>query len=200
MKTLTDNAQKTSNLNNARMPGLSTTYLLPAIILNPAFILHLINTFVSHLMPPPPTISYSPHRIMESLGPLPGSPPYLDMHANDQLCWRYTAVMVIVQIFAFGRVSDNRIARKALRQERERIRKEKLEKIMDKSAPKTNGHAVEMDGACDLPRLENPHPNVNGIGNGNGKAMNGNVNKRLEDFDIENEESMAETSEEEMMI
>jgi hypothetical protein len=176
------------------MPGISTTYLLPAIILNPAFILHLINTFFSHYMPPPPTISYSPHPFMESLGPLPGTTLALDMHANDQLCWGYTAIMVIAQVFAFGKVSDNRIARKAARLERERLRKEKLEKMAETKAPTTNGHIAGVDGASEVAGLE-----FNGNGHTNGKAMSGTVDKK-DTHDLSGEESMIETSEEEMMI
>jgi len=112
------------------MPALSTTYLIPAILLNPAFILHLINTFASHLLPPsPPVASHSPHPFMESIGPVPGSTPYWDVHADDALCWRYTAIMVLVQVFAFGRVSDNRVARrerKAAAKERRRLESEAL--------------------------------------------------------------------------
>ncbi|KAF7903811.1 uncharacterized protein EAF01_006860 [Botrytis porri] len=133
------------------MTFLSTTYLIPGILLNPAFVLHLINTFVSHLLPPPPTISISPHPIFESLGPLPGSQWALDMHENDALCWRYTAVMVVIQMWIFGRVSGNRISMKdakAGRIERERARRERSAMIEAEStsAKLTNG----LDGTCEV--------------------------------------------------
>ncbi|KAF4632214.1 hypothetical protein G7Y89_g5917 [Cudoniella acicularis] len=158
------------------MPSFSSTYLLPAIILNPAFILHLINTFVSHWVPPPPTVSHSPHPFMESLGPVPGSILYLDMHADEQLCWGYTVVMVIIQVLAFGRVSDNRVRRKsakAAKIEREKIRREKLEKLQAERmhiASQTNGHADALDGLRDLPQKNgNINGAVNGLQTPNGK-------------------------------
>ncbi|KAG9243375.1 hypothetical protein BJ878DRAFT_120662 [Calycina marina] len=95
--------------------ALSSSYLIPAILLNPAFILHIINTFVSHMTPPANPVSYSPFPFFESLGPVPGSKPFFDVHNNDQLCWGYTAVMVFVQALVFGKVQDNRIQRKAAR-------------------------------------------------------------------------------------
>jgi hypothetical protein len=186
----------------AKMPNLSSTYLIPAIILNPAFILHLINTFHSHMMAPPTTTSYSAHPVMESLGPLPGSTPYMDMHADDTLCWRYTILMVFVQLLAFGRVSDNRVQRKnaraAAKVERERLRKEKSEKTEEIGAynmAKVSGIGSYLDGTCDFP--ENPH--TNGFAKGNG-AMNGDAKMSAGDKKFDSEESMTETSEEEVIV
>lgn len=101
--------------------------------------------------------------------------------------------MVIAQVFAFGKVSDNRIARKAARIERERLRKEKLEKLAESKAPTTNGHIAGVDGASEVAGL-----GANGNGYTNGKAMCGTVGKSADD--LYGEESMTETSEEEMMI
>ncbi|KAM0316553.1 hypothetical protein ACHAO8_003087 [Botrytis cinerea] len=132
------------------MTFLSTTYLIPGILLNPAFVLHLINTFISHLVPPPSTMSASPHPIFESLGPLPGSQWALDMHEDDALCWRYTAVMVVIQMWIFGRVSGNRISMKdtkAVRIERERARRERsaIIEAESTSAKLSKG----LDGICE---------------------------------------------------
>jgi len=157
-------------------------------------------------MPPPPAISYSPHPFMESLGPLPGSAPYLDMHADEGLCWRYTAIMVAVQVFAFGKVSDNRIARKSARAaklEREKIRWEKLDEMAGDRKPletKANGHfGVGADGACDLPK-EQITILAKGKENGktNGATESAISNGHTHGYDCE--DSMTETSEEEMMI
>jgi hypothetical protein len=198
------------------MPTLSTTYLIPAILLNPAFILHLINTFVSHLVPPSPAVtSHSPHPFMESIGPLPGSTPYWDMHADDALCWRYTAVMVVVQVLAFGRVQDNRVARRerraAVKAERERMRKIELEceehKIMangmgidgaqDEIGEWIKG-AGDSDGECEV----NGHAvqQLSRIFSGlNGKEPTTNPIKDIQTEETESDESLTETSEEEMM-
>ncbi|EPE25953.1 hypothetical protein GLAREA_01865 [Glarea lozoyensis ATCC 20868] len=189
------------------MPSISSTYLIPAIILNPAFILHLINTFVSYYIPSPPTASRSPHPTFEKLGPLPGSTPYMDMHADDQLCWSYTILMVIVQVLAFGKVSDNRTARKTAKLakiEREKVRRENSER----------GRVERLEIISKLDKLsseqeitgDTPPTRTNGkpvyLANGNGAAKTtpslpqaGNV--------TESEESTAETSEtseEEMII
>jgi hypothetical protein len=186
----------------AKMPSLSSTYLIPAIILNPALILHLINTFHSHMMPPPTTISYSAHPIIEGFGPLPGSTPYMDMHADDTLCWRYTILMVFVQLLAFGRVSDNRVqkktARAAAKAERERLRKEKSEKIEVigvYTMAKLSGIGSYLDGTCDFP--EDHH--TNGFANGNG-AVKGDAKMSAGHKKSDSEESMTETSEEEVIV
>ncbi|KAH7354920.1 hypothetical protein BKA65DRAFT_231006 [Rhexocercosporidium sp. MPI-PUGE-AT-0058] len=183
------------------MPTLSTTYLLPAILLNPAFVLHLFNTFISHMMPPPPSVSHSPHPFMESIGPVRNAPPYLDMHADEQLCWGYTAVMVLVQVLAFGRVSDNRVRRKsakAAKLERERIRKEKLEKTVEErkiAALKINGHVNgTLDGTCDVPAEQKLS---NGVANG-GPTKEDSSNERRKDSS-DSDETLTETSEEEMI-
>ena len=182
------------------MPFLSSTYLIPALIFNPALILHLTNTFVSHFIPPPPTISQSPHPVFEKLGPVPGSTLYMDIHADDQLCWKYTALMVVVQLVAFGKVSNNRgqrKAKKAARLEKERLKKEKSEKIDNERlqiVSKTEGHAIGLVGACDFPE-DGAVKLANGTGHGNG--IHPNSGKKIE---TEIEESMTETSEEEMRV
>ena len=114
-------------------------------------------------------------------------------------------MMVVVQVLAFGRVQDNRVARRerksALKAEREK-RREVLELASEemKLAKSVGG----MDGAASIDE---------GTGltfmNGNG-SMNGGVNgaakipgkaTQAEEMDeIESEASLTETSEEEMMI
>ncbi|RDL31950.1 uncharacterized protein BP5553_09352 [Venustampulla echinocandica] len=179
------------------MRSISCNYLVPAILLNPAFILHLINALMSRfVLPGPHPPSHSPNPFMEMLGPAPGSTPYLDMHSDDQLCcYGYTAIMVMVQIFAFGRVQDNRVRKrgaKAATSEREARRKEKLDILQEdgvEASTKTNGVIRRSDGAtngngkCDIARTST-------LSNGGVEASD----------DLETEESMTETSEEEMML
>lgn len=102
--------------------------------------------------------------------------------------------MVIAQVFAFGKVSDNRIARKAARVERERLRKEKIEKLAEAKASTTNGHIASADGTNEVAGLE-----FNGNGHTNGQVISGTADKKNA-IDLYGEESMTETSEEEMMI
>jgi hypothetical protein len=170
------------------MPSLSTTYLLPAILLNPCFLLHLINTVVSHYGPPP-TASVSPHPFMESIGPVPGSVLYMDMHADDQLCWGYTFLMVLVQLFAFGRVQDNRSQRRERRERVRKERKERMERLGEQKVILVGGY----DGAADMKVVGNGFANGGGMGNGK-VEMNGGVQGTDE------ETSMTETSEEEMFV
>lgn len=168
------------------MTFLSTTYLLPGILLNPAFVLHLMNTFISHLLPPPPAISTSPHPVFESLGPLPGSQWAFDVHEDDALCWRYTAFMVILQMWVFGRVSGNRISMKdakAVRMERERVRRER-----------SDGSEVERTSAKSINGLDGTYEMV---GNGRtGKVELGRNNELTEVSDG----STTEASEEEIIV
>ncbi len=114
--------------------------------------------------------------------------------------------MVAVQVFAFGKVSDNRIARKSARAaklEREKIRREKLDEMAGDRKPletKANGHiGVGADGACDFP-TEEVTILVKGKENGkaNGVAKSAVSNGHTHGCDCE--DSMTETSEEEMMI
>ena len=90
------------------MSSLTATYVLPALLLNPVFILHTVNTIVSRIPHtlPASAIATAP---LPPLGPH-ATLPYFDMHANDSLCWSYTAVMVGAQLLAFGRVSGVREA------------------------------------------------------------------------------------------
>ena len=137
---------------------------------------------------------------MESLGPVRNASPYLDMHADDQLCWGYTVVMVLVQVLAFGRVSDNRVQRKsakAAKLERERIRKEKLEKAVElrkTASPQINGHVNgTLDGTCDVPAEQKLS---NGVANDGTKDQISTDERRK---DSDSDETMTETSEEEMI-
>lgn len=85
----------------------SRNYLLPAIFLNPAVVLHVINTAISHLQGASYVRSLSPNPFIESLGPVPESELYFDMHANDRLCWNYTALMVLVQLLVMWKLHAN---------------------------------------------------------------------------------------------
>ncbi|KUJ16158.1 uncharacterized protein LY89DRAFT_75975 [Mollisia scopiformis] len=187
------------------MPAFTSTYLLPAILLNPALVLHIINTFASHFMPPAPTVSVSPHPIMESLGPSPGSTLYLDMHADDRLCWGYTGVMVVLQMLAIGRVQDNRDRRRAARTaklEKERGNKEKLESMSSER------RALGLDGTDDPPLRRE----LDRVSNGKQEhPLTGLTRERdvdlMEESDLEerksgmdSDTSVTETSEEEMML
>lgn len=82
-------------------------YLIPALFLCPSIVLHLINTAHSYIHPPPVIESSSPHLFIEGLGPLPGAELYLDMHANNSLCWKFTVIMVIFQYLAFNQIGED---------------------------------------------------------------------------------------------
>lgn len=105
--------------------------------------------------------------------------------------------MVLVQVFAFGKVSDNRVARKerrAERKEKERARQEEVNAILEKaaSAPVPDTKIAILDGAADLPTEKT---------NGHKLASIGSANSSTESLtSLGSEGSMTETSEEEMMI
>ncbi|KAL9124565.1 MAG: hypothetical protein Q9217_006113 [Psora testacea] len=103
-------------------PSLSTSYVLPAIILNPILFLHSLNTLLARILPPiivdaavqpPPYYARGPS----------AEHPHLNIHASDSLCWGYTVFMVCAQLVVFGRVS----MRREERRERARRRKERPE-------------------------------------------------------------------------
>ena len=114
-------------------------------------------------------------------------------------------MMVVVQVLAFGRVQDNRVARRerksALKAEREK-RREVLELASEemKLAKSVGGMdgAASIDEGASLTSL-----NGNGLMNGgmNGAAkMPEKVTQAKGMDETESEASLTETSEEEMMI
>jgi hypothetical protein len=131
--------------------SLSSTYLIPAVLLNPVVILHGFNTFCSHFVYTALPVSTSQHQWLENLGPAFAPGPYFDVHANDQLCWGYTILMVLVQVLAYGTVNDTRVRRKSARAaakaERERKAAQRDNKsVSEANTPTTaNGHALESD-------------------------------------------------------
>lgn len=88
-------------------PSISTSYIVPAILLNPVLFLISINTILSRILPPiwvDAAVQPPPHTM---LGPSPEH-PHLDIHESDCLCWSYTILIVCAQLVAFGRVSGRR--------------------------------------------------------------------------------------------
>ncbi len=76
------------------------------------------------------------------------------MHADDQLCWKYTAIMVVAQLLVFGTVQDNRVRRKsakAARLEREKLNREKKEERVRAMVSRANTHVIGLDGTCSHP-------------------------------------------------
>lgn len=113
--------------------SLTSTYLLPAILLNPILVLQSLNTLITHWAPASfPLVeaaATSPHPKIAYLGPPPGVAPFLDVHASEHLCWSYTLLMVIVQLLAFGQVHNTRDRRKvakAKKVERDRVVRERM--------------------------------------------------------------------------
>lgn len=89
---------------------LRTSYLLPAILLNPAFLVHCLNTYVSHILYNTTAFSpsISPYPTFENLGPIPNAPVLFDVHEQDGLLWVYTVFSVVMQIWVFGKVTRSR--------------------------------------------------------------------------------------------
>lgn len=88
-------------------PSVSTSYIVPAILLNPVLFLMSINTILSRILPPiwvDAAVQPPPYTM---LGPSPEH-PHLDIHESDCLCWGYTILIVCAQLVAFGRVSGRR--------------------------------------------------------------------------------------------
>jgi len=111
--------------------------------------------------------------------------------------------MVIVQLFSFIRVSDNRgrrrSAREAAKLERERLRKEKSDQIDERrmrvDISKVSGVGY-MDGACEFP--DDPYVDGNAHGEENEVVVIRKPDERR--IESSSEESLTETSEEEMIV
>jgi hypothetical protein len=132
------------------MTSLSSTYLIAAVLLNPVVILHGFNTFCSHFISCTLPDSASNHQWLENFGPAASLGPCFDVHNNGQLCLGYTALMVLVQILAYGKVNDTRVrkrsARAAAKAERERKAALKNQKSASQACTTTiNGHVSESD-------------------------------------------------------
>ncbi|MCJ1278283.1 hypothetical protein MMC21_006098 [Puttea exsequens] len=139
-------------------PVLSTSYLVPGILLNPVLFLWSLNTLLSRLLPP--------ITIDAAIQPPPYYPrgpsaehPHLDIHASEKLCWSYTTLIVCANLAAFGKVSERRRAAKA----RARDRKERVAKgalcVIGDGVTEMGRHkdytdssmSWATDGAADLP-------------------------------------------------
>jgi len=134
--------------------NLTTTYLLPAILLNPVIFLHSINTILSRLLPPVLAATTPQPPPYSRLGPSATS-PHLDMHVSDNLCWSYTVFMVLAQLVAFGRVSQRRQTVRD-RKEAVKLRKEEMEDA--KKGREMNG-VLKLNGRLKL----NGTADMNGI-------------------------------------
>ena len=138
------------------------------------------------------------------------------MHADDALCWRYTAIMVVVQVLAFGRVQDNRVERrkrKAAKAEREKSRRDQVECAGEPDDRKSGANAMNggLDGAGDsIDESVDCHMGLNAHEVISGKAKSNGVahpiislsekRNQTEGLETESEASLTETSDEEMMI
>lgn len=89
------------------LPALSTSYVLPAIFLNPVLFLMSLNTLLSRILPPIAVDSVKQPPPYSTFG-LSAEYPHLNIHASEKLCWSYTFLIVCVQLAAFGRVSECR--------------------------------------------------------------------------------------------
>ncbi|KAI4276307.1 MAG: hypothetical protein LQ337_002574 [Flavoplaca oasis] len=140
-------------------PALSTSYLLPAIFLNPVLFLHGLNTILSRIispilevsMPvqPPPYSTFGPS----------ANHPHLDVHASDNLCWSYTVVIICAQLMAFGRVH--------------RLREEGKE---ERRLKKARADAVQSSVRSKNTNLPNGHIKPPSKENMSENASNGNMN------------------------
>ena len=107
--------------------SLYANYLLPAIFLNPILFLHSLNTILSRILPPVHVAGTLQPPPYSDLGPS-GCHPHLDVHYSDNLCWSYTVVMVLAQLFAFDRVTQVRSAKREWMEERLEEREQATER------------------------------------------------------------------------
>jgi len=94
-------------------PSLSTSYIIPAIFLNPIILLHGLNTIFSRTLPPiaiagpiqrPPYSMYGPAAVRQ----------HFDVQSSEILCWGYTIIMICAQLIAYGQISQRRVERKEI--------------------------------------------------------------------------------------
>ena len=126
-------------------PSLTTSYLLPAIFLNPILFLHSVNTILSRVLPPVIAATAIQPAPYSNLGPS-GLYPHLDIHSSEQLCWSYTAVIVCAQLLAFGKVSQSREERREQRKRRKQGKR--IERLQGgrKGSRADNGRRTHQNG------------------------------------------------------
>ena len=135
-------------------PALSTSYLLPAIFLNPVLFLHGLNTILSRIIPPVVVAESVQPPPYSAFGPS-ANHPHLDVHASDNLCWSYTLVMICAQLMAFGRVH--------------RLREESKEQGLHKGALVENGKLAQPGKPIRL---------TNGHATSHSRGSNGSIKSR----------------------
>lgn len=91
-------------------PSLSTSYIVPAIFLNPVLFLHGLNTFLSRTLPPIAVAGPVQRPAHSALGPA-AIQPHVDVQSSENLCWGYTVVMICAQLVVYRRVSQRRAER-----------------------------------------------------------------------------------------
>lgn len=185
------------------MTSFSSTYLIPAVLLNPVVIVHGFNTLCSHFVSTTLPSSTSNHQWLENLGPAAALGPYFDVHDNEQLCWGYTLLMVVVQILAYGKVNDTRVrkksARAAAKAERERKAAQKDQKVASESCKSAtmNGHISESDKLKDT----SLSPHTKKTTNGHSAVLHDECTASGRNGDLQNvEDSTTEPSSEEETI
>lgn len=175
--------------------SLTTTYLLPAILLNPVLFLHSLNTILARLLPPVLAATAVEPQSYSKLGP-PATSPHLDMHVNDNLCWSYTVVMVFAQLLAFGRVSQRR--------QTIRERDEALSLRRGEGPDSKHSYFDEMDGgappeAASQCNGRSPEHKSNGV-HGDWRLEQRNLSSRPDSYWPDETDGTGATTEEEMML
>jgi len=103
-------------------PFLSTSYIIPAIFLNPVLFLHGLNTIFSRTLPPiavagpiqrPPYTVYGPAAVRQ----------HVDVQSSENLCWGYTIIMIFAQLLAYGQISQHRVERRESCEQRDETAK-----------------------------------------------------------------------------
>lgn len=137
----------------------------------------------------------------ERLGPPGNADPYLDMHKNDALCWRYTAVMVVVQILAYSKVCDNREIRKLAK----KAKKEQRMRFLEAEKARMADRIEIVDAIPELPQYatlkREGRARIEGSGNITPETSEGSASPTLDAMsDITDLADLTDTSEEETII
>jgi len=102
--------------------SLSTSYIIPAIFLNPVLLLHGLNTIFLRTLPPiavagpiqrSPYTMYGPAAVRQ----------HVDVQSSENLCWGYTIIMIFAQLLAYGQISQRRVEGRESREQRDETAK-----------------------------------------------------------------------------
>ena len=151
-------------------PAISRSYVVPAIVLNPVLFLMILNTILAHTLPPIVIDSATQPTQRSSFG-FSVEHPHLDIHASENLCWGYTALIVFVQLAAYRRVGIRREEKRERARVKTRLDQEKYNRKSDQKAKAVQSYTTLRDAMATGETRGTGQRKLGGWGTDNGQSF-----------------------------